>query len=666
MFKKNDPLVGAVQKIMAENAIRYQVEQKLCEELGIYSKNALPTEHKANYDALLDQRINEALHPNQQKLDVHEPEKDKLTAQDFKMLRSKKKEPQGADYAEKRRKDRLASNGRMDEEEQLDEISAQLARRAERAADDEAQYAADNGYGIRGAAYKAQAERLGAKADEKERKEKKAKQIASLSSGKRAKMKMEEEDTSSTDPDMAAPSKGPGYKDEIKPKTSEGPSASDRGALTNKIKSIMKEAKEKMELDEKAVSKSQQRFFGLVRGIQKGKAEGSQKAEKAAEEMSTKEVKKFAGTKLKGLPEKKKLTKESISFNSVMEEIRRKLGKAKMKEIEEEEDPNKPYQDGAMSQSDKATAKTQASSMASSAPPPTPAAKPEREPMKDLSGGADIAGGGVTGGNQAPEVSAAKPAPEPAAAPKIDVNKAISSVAIPAAPEIAAPTSQSIAKQAIKAPVQAAKGEGATGKALASSGIGKTERRSQEFVDKTLGAGKFKAGSAESNIALQKYSAGLQKAATPAGAPAAAAKPAAAAAKPAAAAPATPAAKPAAAAPAAKPAAAAPSAVSAPKAPTPGAGAASSMAPAGFKPSAPAAPAPAAPAARAPAPINPGAEARANIGDNSLGGGDTDERAGKPIAPAAKPTGRLGFGPGGKKVAMRESLESTIKNILRG
>ena len=32
-----------------------------------------------------------ALHPNQQKLDVHEPEKDKLTAKDFEMLRNKKK-----------------------------------------------------------------------------------------------------------------------------------------------------------------------------------------------------------------------------------------------------------------------------------------------------------------------------------------------------------------------------------------------------------------------------------------------------------------------------------------------------------------------------------------------------------------------------------------------
>ena len=36
--------------------------------------------------------MNEKLHPNQQKLDVHEPEKDKLTAHDFKKLRAMKKE----------------------------------------------------------------------------------------------------------------------------------------------------------------------------------------------------------------------------------------------------------------------------------------------------------------------------------------------------------------------------------------------------------------------------------------------------------------------------------------------------------------------------------------------------------------------------------------------
>jgi Sec-independent protein translocase protein TatA len=31
------------------------------------------------------------LHPNQQKLDVHEPEKDELTSKDFEMLRAGKK-----------------------------------------------------------------------------------------------------------------------------------------------------------------------------------------------------------------------------------------------------------------------------------------------------------------------------------------------------------------------------------------------------------------------------------------------------------------------------------------------------------------------------------------------------------------------------------------------
>jgi hypothetical protein len=35
--------------------------------------------------------MNEKLHPNQQKIDVHEPEKDKLTAKDFEMLRKGKK-----------------------------------------------------------------------------------------------------------------------------------------------------------------------------------------------------------------------------------------------------------------------------------------------------------------------------------------------------------------------------------------------------------------------------------------------------------------------------------------------------------------------------------------------------------------------------------------------
>ena len=46
-------------------------------------------------DAVLKIMMDEkALHPNQQKLDVHEPEKDELTADDFKKLRAGKKTPE--------------------------------------------------------------------------------------------------------------------------------------------------------------------------------------------------------------------------------------------------------------------------------------------------------------------------------------------------------------------------------------------------------------------------------------------------------------------------------------------------------------------------------------------------------------------------------------------
>ena len=94
MFNRKDPLIDSVKNVMKENELRRDAERKLCEELGIASRKQLPREHLANYDALLEQKIAEALHPNQQKLDVHEPEKDKLTAQDFKMLRSMgKKKP---------------------------------------------------------------------------------------------------------------------------------------------------------------------------------------------------------------------------------------------------------------------------------------------------------------------------------------------------------------------------------------------------------------------------------------------------------------------------------------------------------------------------------------------------------------------------------------------
>ena len=60
-------------------------------------------------------------------------------------------------------------------------------------------------------------------------------------------------------------------------------------------------------LIEKSLSKKQQRFFGIVRAAQKGtlKGEATPQVQRAASSMKEKDVKKFASTKHKGLPEKK-------------------------------------------------------------------------------------------------------------------------------------------------------------------------------------------------------------------------------------------------------------------------------------------------------------------------------------------------------------------------
>jgi len=64
-----------------------------------------------------------------------------------------------------------------------------------------------------------------------------------------------------------------------------------------------------------ALSKKQQKFFGIVRAIQKGEqAPTTPETAKAAADMKKSDVKKFASTKHKGLPEKK-VTKEELDKN---------------------------------------------------------------------------------------------------------------------------------------------------------------------------------------------------------------------------------------------------------------------------------------------------------------------------------------------------------------
>ena len=77
-----------------------------------------------------------------------------------------------------------------------------------------------------------------------------------------------------------------------------------------------------MELNEKAVSKKQQRFFGMVRAAQKGEGASSPEVAKVADEISNKDAKKFAKTKHKGLPEKKKMKEETSTY----EKLKKKIG----------------------------------------------------------------------------------------------------------------------------------------------------------------------------------------------------------------------------------------------------------------------------------------------------------------------------------------------------
>ena len=78
-----------------------------------------------------------------------------------------------------------------------------------------------------------------------------------------------------------------------------------------------------MELIEKAKSKAQQRFFGMVRAAQKGEGSASPEVAKVAGEISKKDAKDFASTKHKGLPEKKKPKEEVNEEGSYKDFVKR-------------------------------------------------------------------------------------------------------------------------------------------------------------------------------------------------------------------------------------------------------------------------------------------------------------------------------------------------------
>ena len=101
-----------------------------------------------------------------------------------------------------------------------------------------------------------------------------------------------------------------------------------------------------------AVSKKQQKFFGIVRAVQKGEmAPTTPETAKAAADMKKSDVKKFASTKHKGLPEKK-VTKEDVQIKKIVKQLKNssKMHKAQAKtlekKIEEESNPRIPRKKG--------------------------------------------------------------------------------------------------------------------------------------------------------------------------------------------------------------------------------------------------------------------------------------------------------------------------------
>jgi len=101
-----------------------------------------------------------------------------------------------------------------------------------------------------------------------------------------------------------------------------------------------------------AVSKKQQKFFGIVRSIQKGEqAPTTPETAKAAEDMKKGDVKKFASTKHKGLPEKKKI-EEDRQIKKIIKQLRKsvkahdKQADTLEKKIEEESNPRIPRKKG--------------------------------------------------------------------------------------------------------------------------------------------------------------------------------------------------------------------------------------------------------------------------------------------------------------------------------
>ena len=97
------------------------------------------------------------------------------------------------------------------------------------------------------------------------------------------------------------------------------------------------------QIDEKAVSKKQQRFMGMVYAAKKGEAPASTEVSKAAAGMSKKDAKDFASTKHKKLPEVKEsmqgevqMTPQEIQLQRKSAQIDKKLASIRQRKVQKQ------------------------------------------------------------------------------------------------------------------------------------------------------------------------------------------------------------------------------------------------------------------------------------------------------------------------------------------
>jgi hypothetical protein len=289
MFNKNDPLVESVKKIMEQNERSREIEAKLCEELGIVSRKQLPREHLANYDALLEERLDES------------------------SKGMKRKFLQSVADVEKQSK---AAGGLY----------------------------WDNAH---------PAKSVGAEKKKHEKRVELAKKVFK-------RYKDQPEDVKEEELDEAGPT-GKNF-------TVLG-QYTDKDNNTATVSRTIRSAKDVEHAKQLANSKVDKGSFPEYR------------ATRAT--LQKEKLKKDVKEKRKN---KNKVT-ESLSIDDVMEEIARNLGEARLKEVFDSEDSNKPYKDQPLSQKEKDNAGTQAAAAQTPTSTPAPASTPAASPAQQGVGG---------------------------------------------------------------------------------------------------------------------------------------------------------------------------------------------------------------------------------------------------------------------------------------